>query len=573
MPRGKRQSSADPSSSSTSSTVAAPTALSVDSIYGGKKFKVARVMSPLAAEFDGRDAPGDIADLFAWEVWMMDRLFDPAVSTGAAIRRWRFKDILDRGVRMHSDHSGLGTAEMVAHRVRAESVKRGWGREDCISCHRACDCKPSSLHLLQHFGEQSADHIQVNVLDSLQIEIRQRLHAMEPDESWSDQRKQAAYKAIYAVMNEAYEKKVLFNMGAAAHCVRHNRMCPGFDLKANGVTMSIHGTACTAWSAAGKQQGTCHPSIVPWFCFVFYVLTFEPTIAIHEITELHPDEVFTFHFADKFDIVSLHINPHQLGFPIRRPRRYRILVNKKKAVMVGSAQDFFNILECRPKLPAESMCCADEEMLGDKFMKVARSRHRIPQEAPDLGTLPWEQMLTPAELGRLRAHRQQSKGTPLEGCFFADISKTDEFMRASEYIPTLVQNSKVWCEKLGREVLPIEHLVFQGFPALPQVARQAALPWADSLGCPPEGVSEGELRSLAGNAMHLGVLGAVVLYALSTIQISDGPMRFHRMASLLEMPTMEDPPPGAFGSALEPQDTLPDSQASCLDWPQEVDNE
>ena len=51
----------------------------------------------------------------------------------------------------------------------------------------------------------------------------------------------------------------------------------------------------------------------------------------------------------------------------------------------------------------------------------------------------------------------------------------------------------------------MERFVFQGFPALPAVADYAQLPWLAVLA----DLSEAEIRSLTGNAMHLAVLGAV----------------------------------------------------------------
>lgn len=151
-------------------------------------------------------------------------------------------------------------------------------------------------------------------------------------------------------------------------------------------------------------------------------------------------------------------------------------------------------------------------------------------------------MLTPDEQGRLQAHRQRVRDTPLDGQFFVDISKVEEYWRARRWTPTLLQSSKIWREALRREALPIEHLVFQGFPALPMPGVED-VPCAAIVQSPAGGISEAEIRSLSGNAMHLGVLGAVFLYTLCAVELIEEPMRFHRMRSLLELPVSEDPPP------------------------------
>ena len=83
----------------------------------------------------------------------------------------------------------------------------------------------------------------------------------------------------------------------------------------------------------------------------------------------------------------------------------------------------------------------------------------------------------------------------------------------------------------------MEHFTMQGFPALPAVSGYSSVPWEATLGCPPEGFSESELRSMTGNAMHLAVVGAVCLFALCSMErLLDGPMRFRHMHSLLELP-------------------------------------
>jgi predicted metal-dependent RNase len=117
--------------------------------------------------------------------------------------------------------------------------------------------------LLQHFGDEAPEHLHENVLDALKEDLRRRLVAMEPEPSWPRSRQQAAYKAILKIMHEAYEQDSLFNDSAAGHCILHDKDCPGFFAGSAGITMSVHGTACTAWSAQGKQDGACHHTVLP----------------------------------------------------------------------------------------------------------------------------------------------------------------------------------------------------------------------------------------------------------------------------------------------------------------------
>ena len=516
--------------------------LTLEDVYGAK-LKAARLPSR-SSESDTFAAggtsipvgPSDIGELFAWPKWMMERMLDPSVP-GSAGRRHRLAENLGAGIVLHSDHSGLGTAEMAMHSIAEEAHSRGLVRQGTVHCHRACDIKPCCQRILLNSGAQGAEHIHVDVLDAIRPELSNRLEAMRPEASWSRSKKLASYKASYQVMLEAYNNRTLFKDDGGSDCLAHDKECPVFHTPTDGsrpLRGVISGTSCTAWSASGKQEGSAHHTVLPWFAFVFYILTFRPDFAIHEITELHPDEIMEFHFSEFFDMVSLHLSPFQFGFPCRRPRRYRILTNKATVGMVAGKDDILGLLQCKVNIPTEDVLCAEPGMVKEAFDRLARLRRKIPKSGEEMA---WERLLTPAQLGRLTAHRRSVGGTSLEGKFFADIAKVEQVRRPSASTPTLVQNSLIWSEALGREAVVMEHFTMQGFPALPAVSGYSSVPWEATLGCPPEGFSESELRSMTGNAMHLAVVGAVCLFALCSMErLLDGPMRFRHMHYLLELP-------------------------------------
>ena len=69
-----------------------------------------------------------------------------------------------------------------------------------------------------------------------------------------------------------------------------------------------------------------------------------------------------------------------------------------------------------------------------------------------------------------------------------------------------------------------------------------SLPWEAALGSPPDGLSDTEMRSLTGNAMHLAALGSVLLFALCSLQKFEdcSPMLYRHMNSVLEESESED---------------------------------
>ena len=496
----------------------------LEDVYGSTRPAVLLTRRPLnAVGEDTRtvlDGPDSLRSLFSFEQWMMTRMFHPSVE-GAAARKWRFERNVEAGVVLHTDHSGLGTAEIALTRIIREANDQGYAHGASVKCHRACDIKMAAQKMLINSGEDGPEHVHSNILDSLKPELRIRLIAMEPPPGRTHTRKLTAHKAIHQVMMQAFKDGTMFNSQASAFCLKHRQLCPGFLCPKDKCSMVVSGTACTAWSKLGKtfdgskQEGvrrTNHQSVLPWFVFVFYVLTFQPELAIHEITEFHPEEIMQFHFGTDYEIISLHVSPWTLGFPSARPRRYRVLANRKKGIFVGTPDDFFALLECKPAVAASDLCCASDEMVMQAFLKAAKFRKKIPGEGVPSA---WEDVLTPAQKARVDAQRAACVGTYLDGDFMVDISASEGFGLPAKWTPTLVQNSEIWVECRKRIALPLEHFVFQGFPLLPGVSTLATeVPWKPQL----EDLTDAEMKSLAGNAMHLGVVGAVQLFALCSYQ-------------------------------------------------------
>ena len=86
--------------------------------------------------------------------------------------------------------------------------------------------------------------------------------------------------------------------------------------------------------------------------------------------------------------------------------------------------------------------------------------------------------------------------------------------------------------------------MFQGFPVFGPMNMGTSLPWADALGDWQHtqrflclAMSDSEIRSVAGDAMHMAVVGAVIGFAVaSSRRIRTTDLAFHRMESSLLAP-------------------------------------
>ena len=484
-----------------------------------------------AVERQAADGPSTLTELFKWPHRYLKQLVDPSKSE-AALRGHRLQEIFGKGIVVHTGHSGTRNGEAAMAALHMAACAAGMAPSDAVRCHRACDVSKTSRKCLLNSGASGPHHVHDDLLDALTPTMRCKFEGMLLDSPTAPGMKRAAFKAIFKVMDDALAAGTLFKEDGKAYCHKCRDLCPVYskDLPgyADPITMLISGTACTAWSTSGKHERQTHANTLVWLVWVAYIKHFKPDIVIHEITELHPDEIFDFHFQDDYSILPIFVSPWHVGFPNCRPRKYRILARRERLCCFGSSDGFFKLLEVTVRIQAEALMCADTEMVADCLRSRAAKRMRLSRD----GAMPTpEDVLTPSQRGRL----QQQRGSANPGilsCFFADMAKSADMRQATKYTPTLEQNSQVWSEGLHREAVVHEQLIFQGIPTLPAVSETLQCHWAHLIGKPDlSGLSESECRSLAGNAMHMAVVGAVRAYALCSVHRMSQSIRFRSLNS------------------------------------------
>ena len=110
----------------------------------------------------------------------------------------------------------------------------------------------------------------------------------------------------------------------------------------------------------------------------------------------------------------------------------------------------------------------------------------------------------------------------------------DLFYNASPFMPRLLVNSYLFDLVSRKELIPLQHLLIQGFavPGLvPKEFSDKFFPWPKCVSlhsnpCKPEGdcqLSEHQIRELAGNSFHVALMGAFYAFALSIAEVVDLP--------------------------------------------------
>jgi len=102
-----------------------------------------------------------------------------------------------------------------------------------------------------------------------------------------------AYRGIYDLMKENQHQL----WAEAAPCRKCRKECNfSGKVKLRNLRLLIAGTECKAWSTQGKNERCAHPSMLVFLVFLFDLQHQCYDVAIHEITELHPEELLP-HFT------------------------------------------------------------------------------------------------------------------------------------------------------------------------------------------------------------------------------------------------------------------------------------
>ena len=148
---------------------------------------------------------------------------------------------------------------------------------------------------------------------------------------------------------------------------------------------------------------------------------------------------------------------------------------------------------------------------------LAAARH-LPARRPD-GS-PWKyRTVLPPHIGRLLdAHMDTLGGIDKKDSanLFFDISQKPDYRKKTRGKVLLALMQKTLLFNVGHErcLLPEEHLEVMGWPAFAPRGSTHCLPWPEAL----PSMSSAAIRSVAGNGMHLGALGSVLMYLLGFTQ-------------------------------------------------------
>merc|ERR1740129_1256181 len=418
--------------------------------------------------------PETLAEAFRWAHRALGALWD-----GLSSQQEALATRLRRPLRLATQFSGMGTPERAMEFiVAAASTVLGVAMDVCLvsCCDKEAHCRQTLMGL--PLGPNA--HVFSNILEKLPLARRRRVERSDANE---------------AAMRDAIVQGPLLTR---AICDAH-----GADCSAQcDADLWVAGSPCVDWSPMGRRRGTGGPSRAVFLTWCHDVREQAPALLLHENVPRFPKRLLEAELGELYEIRELGpdrvVTPQALGFPVRRKRRYLLLVHRQK----GSIDD--------------AMLCAASEALfvGSGGLKAA-DLFVEGDAAPSAPAIKTDRQIENVRLHEESWRTKYHTDPNCDGrCVFDANFRTSEWHFMSNEdgaLPTLTTSaSKMYCPAQGRCLTRAEKLVAMGYPVHEDLAIAAGVEvmrLPPSLGCC-------KIDKLIGNAMHLAAVGAAILATL-----------------------------------------------------------
>ena len=249
-----------------------------------------------------------------------------------------------------------------------------------------------------------------------------------------------------------------------AFCFQHGRECSVHRQVCLGsLKLLVAGVACADWSVYGNQNGWLGASCAPFVQFVVEALHGDYDVILIECTD-SLDRFGFYMFKPTFQIHYLNLCPSSVGWPIRRPRLYTVMIKNQGMVVhdivttLGFEKIFALVFNCRPMISGDDLFRAPDDVVNDFLSKVAM-RKGFP--ARRNSGRPWRSfsLLTPAERARVKCVEAMNKNNRK---LVVNVRQKFPFCQPSTCLPTLLRETNLRSVRHKRVAVPLEHIEFQG---------------------------------------------------------------------------------------------------------------
>lgn len=463
----------------------------------------------------------------------------------------RARERLRKGLTLTTDYSGIGCPEealdhvvtagqaLAAEADEAEIPDSGF--KSMRAGDQARQCRDILLH---HSGRFKPQCVHRDILERCARKHDDRMDAIlqygqreaETEISRSDRKKSEVfatmgYKALKHMarfMLWTPPPSSLATRPLEAFCEVHNGMCPVLRPPApRSEALRLHaaGMNCYDWSTMGGKKLWLGDSTKPFMQWLRERILAEEDVIVGECVLGFDHESFFDFLRDAYDLSLLKLSPTLIGEPAERQRKYMILLKRDRLKWLPCIEDygvedaFYRIFARRCCMLGQEKFRAPQQEL-DVYLESAVAKRHLPphsRSGKDWSFFQVGSESVRASIKEHEAHLQHNYGNsvPAEQ-WIANLSQRPTHMPATRFfVPALLRGSNLWLMGKRRWQLPGELLEVQGFniygsPDTPQYECKIA----DHFKSMPKS----QLTSVAGNAMHLGIIGSVWLFILGCTQ-------------------------------------------------------
>lgn len=289
---------------------------------------------------------------------------------------------------------------------------------------------------------------------------------------------------------------------ATQHCEKHNRPCLVNPLGTPGATtLLVAGVSCIDYTSMGKRRGIVGEGVLPFMTLMHEVKQKKYDITIIECTPAFSQANVAQLLGPQFCVQSATFSPTDLGHPASRSRKYtvalyrdrRIWAHGKTLTTRALLAEFGRSMQVTGSIYLSATPAAD---IHGEIAKMAARRH-MPERDGQGRRWPMRLTLPLGAERRLRSHELKISDPSAD--WFCYVCQSEGYGRCSPHVPALLRKSQVWSMKHKRLLLPMEH------------ARVMNMRLTAGL----KSLTDNQVRSVAGNAMHGTALGAVLLYVFA----------------------------------------------------------
>ena len=443
---------------------------------------------------------------------------------------YRLDRILLDGVVGHTDFSGKRCPETGLNMFVHDFQEEVSCKPEHILWWRSCDLKPVCVYLAAK-APQPPRHVFGSLLGRLPPQCQKEIVELRPHASASRAVKIQAYRNQREYLKDKSDacfpkQGQSCALHAGCHCMGRWHRPIG---ETSPLSMCIAGSMCTPWTSFGKHEGEASQHSESFHIWAREVAEGEYGVVTLENSPNFPQNIFEEELNDssgcgKCFIASIVFGPEDLGWPVRRRRKFMSAIDLSQYIWVGPqtqaaiAAEFGKLFFKPLRVQGDVFLAPDSaEEIG---LRQALAKNRGLQLSQyDAENIDVKLLMPPGERSEFLKYEAEAKRflkDPANRSCIADISQTfTARQRMSALIPTLMSSTKLFSFSAGRWVTQTDLECSLGHPPPRSEAHNRYRPVLAH--GPLQELSDSARQCLSGNAMHLAAITTWQVYVLSNI--------------------------------------------------------